>query len=172
MVNSLGPTYRTAPPHQPKRHVMPDEHMLRLRPDAAGIAAAAAILRDGGLVSFPTETVYGLGADACNDRAVAGIYAAKGRPSFNPLIVHVPSLDAAQDYCDFNSHANILAAAFWPGALTLVLPLRAGEGVSKLCDRMVGYGCGARAGSFRGARFACGFCRSGCGTFGQSVGTG
>ena len=111
---------------------MPDEHMLRLRPDAAGIAAAAAILRDGGLVSFPTETVYGLGADACNDRAVAGIYAAKGRPSFNPLIVHVPSLDAAQDYCDFNSHAHILAAAFWPGALTLVLPLRAGAGVSKL----------------------------------------
>lgn len=101
-------------------------------PDADGIAAAAAILRDGGLVSFPTETVYGLGADAGNDTAVAGIYAAKGRPSFNPLIVHLPSLEAAQQYCEFDDAALRLASAFWPGALTLVLPLKAGSGLSKL----------------------------------------
>jgi L-threonylcarbamoyladenylate synthase len=111
---------------------MPDEQMLRLTPDAAGIATAASILRAGGLVSFPTETVYGLGADARNDKAVAGIYAAKGRPSFNPLIVHVASPEAAEKYCEFNDVARQLAGAFWPGALTLVLPLKAGAGVSKL----------------------------------------
>ena len=106
--------------------------MLRLKPDADGIAAAAAILHAGGLVSFPTETVYGLGADARSDTAVAGIYAAKGRPSFNPLIVHVASLEAAEDYCEFGLVARKLAHAFWPGALTLVLPLKAKSGVSKL----------------------------------------
>jgi L-threonylcarbamoyladenylate synthase len=111
---------------------MPDEHMLRLKPDAAGIATVAAILQAGGLVSFPTETVYGLGADARNDTAVAGIYTAKGRPSFNPLIVHIATLEAAMQYCEFNNAADQLAGAFWPGALTLVLPLKAGAGVSKL----------------------------------------
>ncbi len=111
---------------------MTDATLLTLRPDAAGFAKAAAILRDGGLVSFPTETVYGLGADARNDRAIARIYAAKGRPSFNPLIVHLADLAAAQVLCEFNEDATRLAAAFWPGALTLVLPLRAHMGVSKL----------------------------------------
>lgn len=111
---------------------MTSPEMRRLSPDAAGLDAAAAILRDGGLVSFPTETVYGLGADACDDRAVAGIYAAKGRPSFNPLIVHLPELTAAQEYCDFNDDALRLATEFWPGALTLVLPLKQGAGISKL----------------------------------------
>ncbi len=111
---------------------MSDDQMLRLKPDAAGIATAAAILQAAGLVSFPTETVYGLGADARNDIAVAQIYAAKGRPSFNPLIVHVASLEAAAQYCEFNEVARQLADAFWPGALTLVLPLKAGAGVSKL----------------------------------------
>lgn len=108
------------------------DQLQRLKPDADGIAAAAAILRAGGLVSFPTETVYGLGADACNDVAVAGIYAAKGRPSFNPLIVHLPSLEAAERFCEFDDAARRLAGAFWPGALTLVLPLVAGAGLSKL----------------------------------------
>ncbi len=111
---------------------MPDATLLTLQPDAAGLAKAAAILRDGGLVSFPTETVYGLGADARNDRAVAGIYAAKGRPSFNPLIVHLPDLASAEKLCVFNDEAVRLASTFWPGALTLVLPLRADAGISKL----------------------------------------
>ncbi|MGJ8622001.1 MAG: L-threonylcarbamoyladenylate synthase [Yoonia sp.] len=105
---------------------------LRICADDAGIAAAAEILRGGGLVSFPTETVYGLGADARDDTAVARIFAAKGRPSFNPLIVHVPTLEAAAEYCVFNDLAHQLASAFWPGALTLVLPLRPDAGISKL----------------------------------------
>ncbi|WP_420859728.1 L-threonylcarbamoyladenylate synthase [Marivivens marinus] len=103
-----------------------------LAADAAGLARAAALLGSGGLVSFPTETVYGLGADARNDRAVAGIYAAKGRPSFNPLIVHVPDLDAAERFVIFNREARMLAQAFWPGALTIVLPVRDSAGISKL----------------------------------------
>lgn len=104
----------------------------KISADTEGYARAARILADGGLVAFSTETVYGLGADARNDRAVADIYAAKGRPSFNPLIVHLPDLAAAETYCIFNEHARALATAFWPGALTLVLPLRSNTGVSKL----------------------------------------
>lgn len=111
---------------------MTDAPLPILSPDAAGLARAAAILAEGGLVSFPTETVYGLGADARNDRAVAGIYAAKGRPSFNPLIVHLPDQAAAEGLCIFNDDARRLAGAFWPGALTLVLPLRQEAGISKL----------------------------------------
>ncbi len=103
-----------------------------MQPDAAGLARAAEILTQGGLVSFPTETVYGLGADARNDRAVAAIFAAKGRPSFNPLIVHVGDIAAAKAICDFNDDARRLAAVFWPGALTLVLPLRPQAGISRL----------------------------------------
>ncbi|WP_439155508.1 L-threonylcarbamoyladenylate synthase [Yoonia sp.] len=106
--------------------------LLILPPDVDGVARAAAVLRDGGLVSFPTETVYGLGADARKDRAVAGIFAAKGRPSFNPLIVHLPDMAAAEKYCVFNDDATRLADAFWPGALTLVLPLRPDAGISRL----------------------------------------
>ena len=105
---------------------------LRLSPDFDGLAQASALLQAGELVAFPTETVYGLGADARNDRAVAGIYAAKGRPSFNPLIVHVPNIETAHRYVQFNDTAMRLAAAFWPGALTLVLPLRADARISKL----------------------------------------
>lgn len=86
------------------------------------IAAAAAHLRAGRLVAFPTETVYGLGADATNDRAVAEIFAAKNRPDFNPLIVHAADRDAAERYVGFNKMAAMLAAEFWPGPLTLVLP--------------------------------------------------
>jgi L-threonylcarbamoyladenylate synthase len=93
-----------------------------IAPEPDRIARAAAILRDGGLVAFPTETVYGLGADALNPSAVAGIFAAKGRPSNNPLIVHVPDVaDAAQLAGDWPSVANLLAARWWPGPLTLVV---------------------------------------------------
>ncbi|SMX24663.1 L-threonylcarbamoyladenylate synthase [Boseongicola aestuarii] len=98
----------------------------------AEIAEAGQRLADGELVAFPTETVYGLGADATNDLAVAGIFAAKGRPSFNPLIAHVADLRAAETLCDFNEDALRLAATFWPGALTLVLPLKPNTRVSKL----------------------------------------
>ena len=105
---------------------------LRLSADAAGLAQAAGILARGGLVAFPTETVYGLGADARQSSAVAGIYAAKGRPSFNPLIVHVADLAAAEALVRFTPQAMDLARAFWPGALTLVLPLRQDAGVSSL----------------------------------------
>ncbi|WP_424972501.1 L-threonylcarbamoyladenylate synthase [Dinoroseobacter sp. S76] len=104
----------------------------RLDPSDAGLATAAEILRDGGRVAFPTETVYGLGADARQEAAVAGIYAAKGRPSFNPLIVHLPDLEAAGQVAEVTPLAERLAGAFWPGALTLVLPLRAGAGISPL----------------------------------------
>ena len=86
--------------------------------------AAASVLVDGGLIAFPTETVYGLGVDARNSDAVARLYQAKGRPSFNPLIVHVGSIQAAQQFVEFDHTALALAQAFWPGALTLVLPLR------------------------------------------------
>lgn len=127
-----GQPYRSTPTHQPERYVMPHEEPLKLTPDAAGLMQGAEILTQGGLVSFPTETVYGLGADARNDRAVAGIYAAKGRPSFNPLIVHLPDAAAAERYCIFNDTARQLAQAFWPGALTLVLPVSPEAGISKL----------------------------------------
>ena len=99
-------------------------------PDA--IARAAQILADGGLVAFPTETVYGLGADATNGEAVAGIFAAKGRPRFNPLIVHVAGLDEAQSHGEFSPLARRLAEAFWPGALTLIVPRRADTKLSLL----------------------------------------
>ena len=92
--------------------------------DATAIAAAAACLRAGGLVAFPTETVYGLGAAAGNGEAVARLYAAKGRPRFNPLIAHVGSLEAARRLGRFDAAAEALAAAFWPGPLTLVLRKR------------------------------------------------
>ncbi len=95
----------------------------RLTADEAGLDRAAAILRDGGLVSFPTETVYGLGADATNADAVAGIYAAKERPSFNPLIAHVDSFETARIQGVFDETARRLAQAFWPGPLTLVVPV-------------------------------------------------
>jgi len=88
------------------------------------IADAAALLRGGKLVAFPTETVYGLGGDAGDDAAVAAIFAAKGRPQFNPLIVHVLNLEAADALVEVDDRARQLAAAFWPGPLTLVLPRR------------------------------------------------
>lgn len=105
---------------------------LRLPPTPEGIAAAADLLAQGLTVAIPTETVYGLAADARNGQAVAGIYQAKGRPSFNPLIVHLADLEAAGDIAIMRDEAKALAAAFWPGALTLVLPLREGSGIASL----------------------------------------
>ncbi len=102
------------------------------RADAGAISDAARILRAGGLVAFPTETVYGLGADATDGRAVARIFEAKGRPRFNPLIVHVRDAAAAERFAQFNDAARKLAAAFWPGALTLVLPRAADCPLSEL----------------------------------------
>jgi L-threonylcarbamoyladenylate synthase len=104
---------------------MPLSESNRVPADPAQIGRAAEILRSGGLVAFPTETVYGLGADATNDTAVASIFATKGRPRFNPLIVHVPALPQAQALVEFSSSAITLAEAFWPGPLTLVLPRKA-----------------------------------------------
>ena len=86
---------------------------------------AVAILRGGGLVAVPTETVYGLAARADSDEAVAAIYRAKGRPSFNPLIVHVPDFEAAKELAETDERAEALAEKLWPGPLTLVLPRRA-----------------------------------------------
>jgi L-threonylcarbamoyladenylate synthase len=100
--------------------------------DATAIDDAGQILRDGGLVAFPTETVYGLGADATNDRAVAAIFAAKERPRFNPLIVHVANMEAAKRLVSFTPAARWLAERFWPGALTLVLPRQADTPLSLL----------------------------------------
>jgi L-threonylcarbamoyladenylate synthase len=96
----------------------------------AAIACAATSIKAGGIVAVPTETVYGLAADATNADAVARIYAAKGRPSFNPLIVHLPDLAAAERIALFDAEARALAEAFWPGPLTLVLPVRAEAGLA------------------------------------------
>jgi len=98
------------------------------------IAEAAAHLRAGRLVAFPTETVYGLGGDATNERAVAEIFSVKGRPRFNPLIVHVPGLVQAEDFAVFNAAAHRATARFWPGPLSLVLPRREGCGLSLLAS--------------------------------------
>ncbi len=99
--------------------------------DTAGIAEAARILDSGGLVAVPTETVYGLAARADRAEAVARIYAAKGRPNFNPLIVHVSGLEQAVRYAEFSPEACALAEAHWPGPLTLVLPRRADAGLAE-----------------------------------------
>lgn len=95
--------------------------------DRQAVALASAHLRRGGLVVMPTETVYGLAADATNERAVANIFAAKGRPTFDPLIVHVADAEAAWQLAEVNADAQALAAALWPGPLTLVMPRRPGS---------------------------------------------
>lgn len=103
-----------------------------LLPDPEHITYAAVLLSQGKLVAMPTETVYGLAADARNPHATAAIYAAKGRPSFNPLIVHVPDLAVAEEIGVFCPDALRLAEAFWPGPLTLVVPLHKNSGISSL----------------------------------------
>ena len=110
----------------------PMEHTETIMPTADGVARAAEILAARGLVAFPTETVYGLGGDARSDLAVARIFDAKARPRFNPLIVHVADLAAAQAFGQFDDRALAVARQFWPGPLTLVVPLRAGAGLAAL----------------------------------------
>jgi len=113
---------------------MSPEYPEILPPDDAAFARAAALLRAGGLVAFPTETVYGLGADATSDEAVAGIFAAKDRPQFNPLIVHFTGVEAAAREVAFDERARRVARDFWPGPLTLVLPRRRDSRLSFLCS--------------------------------------
>jgi L-threonylcarbamoyladenylate synthase len=117
---------------------MTDKNTVILSDSPRGLRAAVALLRAGEQVAFPTETVYGLGADARSDRAVAGIFAAKGRPAYNPLIVHVPDLAAAEALAELTSQARDLAQAFWPGPLTLVLRRRDGTGLSELTTAGLG----------------------------------
>ncbi len=114
----------TAPMNKPPSNIF--------APSTENIAAAAAVIREGGLIAFPTETVYGLGADAANGRAVASIFEAKDRPRFNPLIVHFASAGEASDAAAFDARAHRLAGAFWPGALTLVLGRRPASAISLL----------------------------------------
>jgi L-threonylcarbamoyladenylate synthase len=111
-------------------HVMSKTRLIKAVPGAADQAARC--LAAGGLVAFPTETVYGLGADATDGQAVARLYDAKGRPAFNPLIAHVPDLESARKLAVLNADAEALAAAFWPGPLTLVLPRKPDCPVSEL----------------------------------------
>jgi L-threonylcarbamoyladenylate synthase len=117
---------------EPGTRVMKAQAQETAQEIAQAIEAAAACLAAGGLAAFPTETVYGLGADAGNGEAVARLYAAKGRPSFNPLIAHVADVAAARRLARFDAAAERLAAAFWPGPLTLVLPKRPDCGVADL----------------------------------------
>ncbi len=105
---------------------------ISLPGDEDSIERCARAIADGSLVAFPTETVYGLGADATNDESVAAIYAAKDRPTFNPLIVHVANVQAARSLVYFCDQAESLAQAFWPGAISLVLPRRNDCGLSLL----------------------------------------
>src|SRR5438067_8110369 len=105
-----------------------------VKASAEAITRAAQLLRDGELVAFPTETVYGLGGDATSETAVAHIFAAKGRPRFNPLIVHVPGLTEAERVAEFDTRARESARRFWPGPLTLVLRRRADPGLSLLAS--------------------------------------
>ena len=100
----------------------------------SAIAHAARLLREGRLVAFPTETVYGLGADATNERSIAAIFEAKGRPHFNPLIVHVVSLPAAEALAEFDERARRIAAHFWPGPLSLVLLRRSDSELALLAS--------------------------------------
>lgn len=105
---------------------------LRFLRQPDDIIAAATLLKAGELIAFPTETVYGLGADARQGDAVASIYATKGRPSFNPLIVHVADVERAKRYVTWTAQADVLAREFWPGPLTMVLPLCDSHGLSGL----------------------------------------
>lgn len=102
------------------------------KPTAEVIKKASDTLKQGEIISFPTETVYGLGADAIDTQAVAKIFSAKNRPSFNPLIVHLPSIEMVEKYVELSPLARSLSEAFWPGPFTMVLPLKKESGISKL----------------------------------------
>ena len=112
---------------------MRDRNTIRFSDSDRGVRAAISFLRKGGLVAFPTETVYGLGADARDERAVASIYRAKGRPSHNPVIVHVAEADAGMALIDLPEAGRKAATAFWPGPLTLVAPVREDSGIAPIC---------------------------------------
>ena len=113
---------------------MSDLNTKTLRTDVAGMKQAADILRTGGLLAFPTETVYGLGADATQDLAVASVYAVKGRPNFNPLIAHFVDTASAKPHVQWSEEADMLTDAFWPGAITLVLEKRQDSTLSPLLN--------------------------------------
>ena len=118
---------------KPERDVrMSDINTKSLKSDATGMKQATEILRTGGLLAFPTETVYGLGADATQNFAVARLYAAKGRPKFNPLIAHFSDAASAKSHVIWSEEAEILSNAFWPGAMTLVLRKRQESSLSPL----------------------------------------
>ena len=104
------------------------------QPNPSGVAEAAQLLRSGGLIAFPTETVYGLGADATNNLAVAAIFAAKGRPQFNPLIIHFATLEGLQKHVLWSETAQMIAQAFWPGPLTMVLKRCQNSSISMLAS--------------------------------------
>lgn len=112
---------------------MRDRNTIRFSDSDRGVRAAISFLRKGGLVAFPTETVYGLGADARDERAVASIYHAKGRPAHNPLIVHVADAVAAAALIDLPEAGRKASEAFWPGPLTLVAPVRHDSGIAPIC---------------------------------------
>lgn len=105
-----------------------------LPPTQDNMTRAADLIQAGKLVAFPTETVYGLGADATNDKAIASIYEAKGRPQFNPLIIHVSSTDQLHDYVKWSDQAQALADKYWPGPLTMVLPRKENSPISLLAS--------------------------------------
>ncbi len=134
------------------------------------VELAARTLAAGGLVAFPTETVYGLGADATNGHAVARLYEAKGRPAFNPLIAHVADAAAARRLARFDDAAERLAAAFWPGPLTLVLPKARGLSGRRSRHRRPRQHRGARAGSCDRARHPDGVRTAGGRALGKSLG--
>lgn len=122
-----------------ERQIIPTDGNITLMPEILpvkdqSVARAVALLREGRLVAFPTETVYGLGADATNGRAVAAVYEAKGRPTFNPLIVHVAEISALDSLIEWNDDARLLASKFWPGPMTLILPRKKGSPVSLLAS--------------------------------------
>ena len=112
---------------------MRERNTIRFSDSDRGIRAAVSFLKKGGLVAFPTETVYGLGADARDERAVASIYRAKGRPAHNPVIVHVSDIAAGLALIDLPEAGVKAAEAFWPGPLTLVGPVRENSGIAPIC---------------------------------------
>ncbi len=127
--------------------------------NSVSVSKAAAILKSGGIVGMPTETVYGLAANAFDSKAVARIFEAKGRPQFNPLIVHVNDIKAVSEIAELNEHALILAHKFWAGALTLILPRKHDSGLSDLVSAGLP-SVAVRIPSHRAARAlidACGF---------------